>query len=149
MNCSEQPGTQMGVHVSPLFIEGLAMIKLNSTVTSVRLLVDASYHAVIFGQIHQWTQRSHWGLSPSSRTCHQYNQKSWLTLALAVSFADLWRRWKPVWLRLATSTAGTLALRIRDFLQRPHTSSRESSQGQGCCSLCPSWVLPPAEQGLR
>jgi len=37
MYCSEQPGTQMGVQVSPLFIEGLAMMKLKITVTSARV----------------------------------------------------------------------------------------------------------------
>jgi|LakMenE01Jun11ns_1017448.scaffolds.fasta_scaffold9905569_1 hypothetical protein len=35
MNYSEHPGTQMGVQVSPLFIEGFAIKKLKITVTSV------------------------------------------------------------------------------------------------------------------
>jgi hypothetical protein len=37
MNYSEQPGTQIGVQVTPLFIDGLAMMKLKITVTSAQV----------------------------------------------------------------------------------------------------------------
>jgi len=40
MNYSEHPGTQIGVQVSPLFIDGFAMIKLKITVMSKHIVKD-------------------------------------------------------------------------------------------------------------